>query len=60
MPIILIETQAGWITEPVAVIEAVYSAVQNVLSRTGTKRFDSSNTSQIIFRHRRATENASQ
>jgi len=31
MPIILIETQAGWITEPVAVIEAVYSAVQNVL-----------------------------
>ena len=31
MPIILIETRAGWITEPAAVIAAVHSAVQHAL-----------------------------
>jgi len=31
MPIILIETRAGWITEPAAMIAAVHSAAQNAL-----------------------------
>jgi phenylpyruvate tautomerase PptA (4-oxalocrotonate tautomerase family) len=31
MPNILIETRAGWVTDPAAVIDAVHSAVQRVL-----------------------------
>ena len=31
MPIVLIETRAGWITDPAVVIAAVHSAVQNAL-----------------------------
>ena len=31
MPIILIETRAGWIADPATVIETVHSAVQNAL-----------------------------